>query len=96
MQKRRISWVPDFAKGKAAIAIAIFGVCWTIMAIYFKEHWFMVLIGVFIAVKGTLRAIENAKAPKQKKVGVFKALKEERRAFNEYYKDTDKADNDNK
>ena len=75
MQKRRISWLPDFAKGKAAICIAIFGVCWTIAAIYFKEHWFMALIGVFIAVRGTLRAIENAKAPKQKKGGRAQGLR---------------------
>ena len=93
MQKRRISWLPDFAKGKAAIAIAIVGVCWTIMAIHFKEHWFMVLIGIFIAVKGTLRAIENAKAPKQKKVGAFKAMKEQREAYKQYCRGAENKDN---
>ena len=86
MQKRRISWLPDFAKGKAAIAIAIFGVCWTIMAIHFKEHWFMVLIGIFIA-------IENAKAPKQKKVGAFKAMKEQREAYKQYCRGAENKDN---
>lgn len=79
--KRRISWLPDFAKGKGAAALAVFGICWVIAAVCDGQSWLVTAIGVVIAIKGILRSIENSKQPKQKPVKVFKAAKENFAAF---------------
>ena len=46
--------LPDFARGKNAIGFIVFGALWTIMAIISKQHWLIVLIGVFIMCRGTV------------------------------------------
>lgn len=77
MPRKRILGLPDFAKGSGAVVIAIMGVLWTIAAILYKQHWIFAALGVFITIRGTMRAIENAKEPKQKKVKVRHYVKEQ-------------------
>lgn len=82
--------LPDFARGKAAIAYAVFGALWTVVAIVSKQHWLIVLIGVFIMARGIMRAIGNAVAKKkgeEESLFVYKKFKE---SINEY-----KGENDN-
>lgn len=68
MQKRRVpSWMPDFGRGRASIAIAVFGVLWAVAAIVYKQSWILVLAGVLIAIRGTFRSIENLRAEKEQK-----------------------------
>lgn len=78
--------LPDFARGKNAIAFAIFGLLWTIMAIISKQHWFIVLIGVFIMGRGAMRAVGNymaAKKGEEESLFVYKKFKEAAREYKE-------------
>lgn len=83
-QRRRNSFgLPDFARGYGAVFVALFGVCWIIAAIVYKTHWFMIVIGVLLTIRGTLRTIENMKGPKQKTPSVIKAVKKEYQEYQE-------------
>ena len=64
--------LPDFARGKNAIGF-------TIMAIISKQHWLIVLIGVFIMCRGIMRTVGNIMAKKkgeEESLFVYKKFKE--------------------
>lgn len=71
--------LPDFARGKNAIGFIVFGALWTIMAIISKQHWLIVLIGIFIMCRGIMRTVGNIMAKKkgeEESLFVYKKFKE--------------------